>query len=161
MKIAIISDIHDNLPNLNKCLTWCNNENAEEIICCGDITHNDTLRFLALHFRNKIHLVSGNVEIYKESEVRKYENMKFYGKKGIIYIEDKTIGFCHEPEYIREILKKEKCSIVFYGHTHKPWEEEKDGVRLINPGNISGTFQKSTFAVLDGDDLKLIMIEEL
>ena len=40
MLIAIISDIHDNLVNLTKCLNWCNANKIKTIICCGDITNN-------------------------------------------------------------------------------------------------------------------------
>jgi len=37
--------------------------------------------------------------------------------------------------------------IIFYGHTHKPWEETKNGVKLVNPGNISNTLYPASFAL--------------
>ena len=64
MKIAIISDIHDNLVNLKKCLDWCGQNGAEAVICCGDVTNGETLAFLRDNFRGPIHLVRGNMEIY-------------------------------------------------------------------------------------------------
>lgn len=155
MLIAIISDIHDNLVNLEKCLTWCKENNYQEIICCGDITNSETLEFLSNKFNGPIHLVKGNVEIYSESEARQYKNIKYYGKIGRMKAGNKKIGICHEPSLIDKIIKEEPCDIIFYGHTHKPWELKKGGIRLINPGTLGGMFQKATFAVWDSETGKL------
>jgi len=57
-------------------------------------------------------------------------------------------------------MKIGPCDIIFYGHTHKPWIEEKNGVKLVNSGTLGGVFQKATFAVWDTDqdepELKII-----
>ncbi len=47
MKIVIISDIHDNHVNLNKCLSWCKNNEIEEMICCGDVANDETIEILS------------------------------------------------------------------------------------------------------------------
>ncbi|MCK4553997.1 YfcE family phosphodiesterase [Candidatus Parcubacteria bacterium] len=171
MKIAIISDIHDNLVNLEKCLNWCNKEKVEQLICCGDITNSETLQFLAAHFKGIIHLVKGNVEIYNEEEIGQYNNIKYYGKAGRVELGGQTIGICHEPYFIDKIIKQGEYDIIFYGHTHKPWSsyakasgdkiEEKDGIKLVNPGTLSAMFQKATFAVMENDNLELKILEQL
>ncbi|MCK4745114.1 metallophosphoesterase family protein, partial [Candidatus Parcubacteria bacterium] len=51
MKVAIISDIHDNIPNLKKGLAYCAENNIEKIFCCGDVTNSETLKFLADNFQ--------------------------------------------------------------------------------------------------------------
>ena len=48
-----------------------------------------------------------------------------------------------------KILPKEKVDIIFHGHTHKPWAEEKEGVKIINPGTLGGVFTPATFAIWD------------
>ena len=68
MLIAIISDIHDNLANLEKCLNWAKANNCGELICPGDITNSETLQFLAHHFSGPIHLVKGNMELYAPTQ---------------------------------------------------------------------------------------------
>jgi predicted phosphodiesterase len=51
MKLAIISDTHDNLANLEKFLTsWAKENRIETIIHCGDIASGDTVEFLAKQF---------------------------------------------------------------------------------------------------------------
>jgi len=163
MLVAIISDIHDNLVNLEKCLNWCPNNNIEVMICCGDVTNSDTIKYLAKHFREKIHLIKGNMEIYNDVELEKYENITYYGKIGRFEIGGKTVGVCHEPFYIEDVIKKGKCDIIFYGHTHRPWEENRQGVRAINPGTLGGMFQKSTFAVWNTEkgNIELIILDNM
>ncbi|MFH0923193.1 MAG: YfcE family phosphodiesterase [Candidatus Falkowbacteria bacterium] len=162
MKIAVISDIHDNSVNLKKCLDWRRQNNIEEIICCGDVTNNETLKFLSNHFSGRIHLVRGNIELFPESEPEKYDNINYYGRIARIKIGEARIGICHEPYLTDYVLKKGGCDIVFYGHTHEPWEDRKNGARLINPGTLGAMFSKATFAVWDTEsnhvELKILEI---
>ena len=158
MKMAIISDIHDNLPNLRKCLEWCKTNQIESVICCGDVTGYETLTILCEEFEGPIKLVRGNVELYTEGEVSSKEsfpNLDYYGKTGRFEIEGKFYGACHEPFLIENVHKLGSCEMIFYGHTHKPWIEKKDGYTSVNPGTLGGVFQKATFAILDTASLKL------
>ncbi len=174
MKIAIISDIHDNLVNLKKCLRWCGKEKIENIICCGDVTNGETVKFLSDNFNGNVYLVRGNMEIYDEDEIGRYDNVKYLGRVGKIKLGGKIIGVCHEPYLIGKAMEtkscfghegnasaaEERCDVIFYGHTHKPWEEKRGGVRIINPGTLGGVFAKATFAVYNVDtkniDLKIL-----
>jgi len=163
MKIAIISDIHDNLVNLKKCLDWCGSSGTEEIVCCGDVTNSDTLNYLSKNFANTIHLVKGNMELYDQSEIEYLKNIKYYGKTGRFNIDNLTIGACHEPYLFDRLLEMGKYDFIFYGHTHRPWEEEKDGVKMVNPGTLSAMFQQATFALLDSESKKiqLLLLENI
>lgn len=160
MKIAIISDIHDNLENLKKCLDLCKSENIDQIICCGDVTNVETLNFLSSHFENTIRLVRGNMEIYEDEELLQFKNIEYYGRVGRFDILGKKIGFCHEPFLFDKVLELGRCEIVFYGHTHKPWIEKKKGVQFVNPGTLGAVFQKATFSIWDSEkgtlDLKIL-----
>lgn len=149
MKIVIISDIHDNQVNLDKCLKWALENKVDNIICLGDVTNSETLEVLAKGFLGDIYLVRGNAIIYDEEETGQYKNIKYFGKIGVFKLADKKIGICHRPILIDEILKNEKPNIVFYGHTHKPWIEKRNGVLVINPGTLGGMFSSPTFAYWD------------
>lgn len=160
MKIAIFSDIHDNLVNLNKFLSWCKDNHIDELICCGDVTTLDTLEIINNKFLGTTHLVLGNVDMFSEKEVLKLKNIKCYGKIGRAKIANRQIGMCHEPYLINKVLEMGKCDLVFFGHTHKPWIEEQQGTNIANPGTLGGVFQKATFSVFDTDkaslDLKVL-----
>jgi predicted phosphodiesterase len=102
MKIVIISDIHDNLPNLEKCLSWCKENKIEKIICAGDLTNSETLQILSENFKGEIFIISGNGEIYDEDEIIAYDNINHGGRFAIFKIDGKNVGVCHEPFFIKE-----------------------------------------------------------
>lgn len=145
MKIVIIADIHDNLTNLKKCLDWCRDALVDVLICAGDITNGETVRFMSENFDKKVYVIKGNCGIFEESEINDLENIEYLGRMGRIELDGRWIGIVHEPFFIEEIKKEGKCDIVFYGHTHKPWIEEKVGVLEVNPGTLGGVFQRATF----------------
>jgi len=149
MKIAIFSDSHDNRPNLEKFLSWCAENGIEALVFCGDLANADTLGKLASSFSGKIYLVRGNADLYDEDELLAYANIIDGGRKAILDIGGKKVGVCHEPFLIKEVFALGKPDIIFYGHTHKPWLEDKDKTALINPGALSGGYTAATFAGWD------------
>lgn len=155
MKIAIISDIHDNIPNLEKCLQWCNDNKVEAIICCGDVTNGDTIKYLSENFKKSIHIIRGNADIYYEEELEYYKNYIYHGRYGMFEIEGIKIGLCHEPIFFQKTRELCDCNIVFYGHTHKPHIEKKGDTQYVNPGTLSGMFQSATFAYWEVETGKL------
>lgn len=164
MKVAVISDIHDNLANLAKCLDWCRQQSISRLICCGDVTNVETIDFLSKNFKGKIELVRGNADNFGDKELLNYKNIHYYGRAGgQLEIDKKNVGLCHEPALADDLLKAGQYDIIFYGHTHKPWREERTGVIMINPGTLGGGFTKATFAVWDSqrNGLELKILETL
>ena len=157
MLIAIISDVHDNIANLKKCLGWCQEHKIEKIIQLGDMTNLDSVAYLATNFPGEIFMISGNIELYHVAELTKYKNILYSGKIGLREIGGLNIGFCHESKNINKVLKLASVApnFIFYGHTHKPWLEHDGPTIIANPGNVSGTFHQATFAILDTATKKL------
>ncbi len=151
MFIAIISDIHDNLANLHKCLTWCQKNRIEKIIFCGDATTKETISYLASNFPNEIFIVHGNAEIYTITELKKYQNINYCQEIGKKNLDHTEIAFCHKPKEINNLLKisKNNLNFIFYGHTHKPDFKQNKSTIIANPGNLAGTLYPATFAVLN------------
>ena len=162
MKIAIISDSHDNLKNIEKFFYIIKNEKISKIICCGDIASKETIEFISTNFLGEIFLVLGNAETFTEEDIKKIKNINYQGKIGYAKIEHLNIGFCHKPIDIENVKKgtKNNLDFIFYGHTHKPWLEKSNNTILANPGNLAGIFYQPTFALLDTHsknlELKLI-----
>ncbi len=157
MMIAIVSDIHDNIANLEKCLRWCSGHEVEKMIACGDMTNLETIDYLAANFSGEIFLVRGNMELYEEKELSRYKNIKYGGDIGLREIGGLSLGFCHEPEKTKKVFKLAAAApdFIFYGHTHKPWLEHDGDTIIANPGNVAGVFHQATFAVLDTATKKL------
>lgn len=163
MKIAIVSDIHDNLPNLEKFLRYVKENKIKTIICCGDVTNQETVTRLSAGFQGDIFLVRGNADIYDKEILIDLENIVDLGRVGRVKLDSLQIGLCHEPYLFDKVVEQGECDIVFYGHTHKPWEENKQATRFINPGTLSGMFTLGTFATLDTNtkNLELIIVNNI
>ncbi|MDD5040585.1 MAG: YfcE family phosphodiesterase [Patescibacteria group bacterium] len=153
MKIAIVSDSHDNLPNIEKTLTFITNEHVETLIHCGDVCAPGTLKFFSDHFAGPIHLCFGNVDGDKYNMARlAYEeckNVKIHGDIGELQIGEMRIAFVHYPYMAKALAAEAAHDIVFYGHNHKPWEEMVGSTKLVNPGNLANIFYQPTFALYD------------
>lgn len=157
MLIAVISDIHDNLAYLKIFLDWSKNNKIKKIICCGDVTNLDTVKYLSTNFSGEIFLISSTRELFQNKDLKKYNNVTHCGEIGLIEIDGINIGFCHEPRQIEKIIKKslKNLNYIFYGHTHKPWIEHKNNCFLVNPGNIAGIYYSATFSLLNSTNKKI------
>ncbi|MEI7620790.1 MAG: metallophosphoesterase family protein [Candidatus Falkowbacteria bacterium] len=156
MKIAIISDIHDNLSNLKLFFNWTKKESIEKIICCGDVTNSETIDFLSKNFTGEIILVRGNMEVYDEDILSGYLSINCLGRYGVSELNGISVGVCHEPDFIPRVMEKNSAvKMVFYGHTHKPWLETKGETTFVNPGTLGGVFQKASFAFWNTETGKL------
>jgi putative phosphoesterase len=163
MKIAIISDVHDNIPNLQKFLDWSAKEGVTKIICCGDLSNIDTMTYLSDKFSGEIFLVRGNVDNYDDVSASQFSNIRYFNRIGHFNIGNFRVGLCHEPFLINKVLEEE-CQIVFYGHTHKPWIEDREEVKLVNPGALSGLYYDiATFSIWEPETGTIILknIEEI
>lgn len=159
MKIAIISDIHDNITNLKRFLLYAEKQGIEKCLCCGDLTSLDTAHRLIAAFKSLV-IVRGNVELFESKAFENIENVRYFSDFGRVRLGGFVVGICHEPYKINKILESGKADMVCYGHTHKPWIEKRGETTVVNPGTLGGVFQRATFAEWEPDqgklDLKLL-----
>lgn len=174
MRIAIISDIHNNEVNLKKVLSYCADNKIKQIICCGDLASKETLDFLCDNFSGEIFYTFGNMDNGQLCDfefVPEYKNAKIFKNFGEEEFENKKIAFVHFPDIAKKLCKSEKYDLVFFGHTHKPWVSSVKttadrGLKkctMLNPGNVAGEIYPPTFAIWNTNDDKfeLIRIHEL
>ena len=167
MKIAIISDVHDNIPNLKKVLDYCAQNEIEKIICCGDLASIETLEFLNENFGEEIFYCFGNMDndylLNYPFKNNQYKNTRIFKSFGKIEVNGKKVAFVHFPEIAKELCKSGEYKFVFYGHTHKPWTEKNDDCEMLNPGTVAGQFYPATFAAWNTENNKfdLIRIDQL
>ena len=138
MKIAIVSDTHNNWANFKKAIEWIKNEKIQLILHCGDINSQETIDDAKKLFGGDIKFVKGNADW--EMDLPEKLELEFNGKK---------IVFCHFPDIAKKMAQSGKFDLVFYGHTHRPWDEKIGSCHMINPGELAGQFYKPTFAIYD------------
>jgi len=150
--LAVISDSHDNLLNLEKFLNFCRKNKVKTLLHCGDITSLETWNYIQDNFNGDIYAVKGNADMFT------------LDKKQILKIDSIQIAMAHHKEDVVRLLNKENnIDFAFYGHSHKPWIEKFENTYLANPGSLAGMGYKATFAILNTETkkLELKILEEL
>ncbi|MDD2807637.1 MAG: YfcE family phosphodiesterase [Patescibacteria group bacterium] len=166
MKFAIISDSHDNVPNLEKFLAWAKVNDIELIIHCGDLAAPAVIKkIFGPNWTKPFHFIHGNVadRDLNEKVAAEFEHVTCHGDLGELEVDGKKIVFNHYPNEAKQLAASGQYDLVFYGHDHKPWEEKIGQTVLRNPGTLAGMFNKATFAVYDtaSDTAKLILLEKI
>lgn len=164
MKIAIVSDTHDNLANFNKAIDFLNEQKIEVMLHCGDICNQETINEALKNFNGAIYVVRGNGDFDLHELPEKLE-LELGGSPLHQASADrsKKIFINHYPDIAKKAAESGKYDVVFYGHTHRPWEEAIGTCRLVNPGELAGQRYKPCFALYDTatDRLELKILEKL
>ncbi len=153
MKIAIISDTHDNIVRIDQMLKKIKKEKINTLIHCGDVCAPSVLKYLAEKFTGQIYLSLGNVdndhEMMTKITQEELNNIQIFPQFGELEIDNLKLAFTHKPGPAKELAGTGKYNFVFYGHTHQPWEEKINSCLIVNPGTVAGLFSLSTFAILN------------
>ncbi len=150
MRIAICSDIHDNIWALEKALPLMNEANV--LIFCGDFCAPFTLTQLARGFEGPIHAVLGNNDGDQRLLLQMAEqagNTELHGQLAELEIGGLKIGVNHYPEIARGLAQSGRYDVVCYGHDHIAHKERLGETLLLNPGEIMGRFGQRTYMMLD------------
>jgi len=166
MKIIIISDVHNNLLNLKKVIDYSSENKIKNIICCGDLASLETLDYFCDQFDGQIYFVFGNMDSEHIPEIKnisEYKNALVFAGYGESTFLNRKVAFVHFPGVAKKLAQSKKYEVVFYGHTHKPWEEFLGKCRILNPGSVTGDRFTPTFALWDikKNEFSLLMLNEL
>jgi putative phosphoesterase len=140
MKVAIISDIHDQVWNLDTALDYIS-EQAEVIICCGDLCSPFVLSQMAEEFEGPIHLVFGNNDgdTFRLTNLAcKWEHVHLHGEAWFGELDGDQVAVNHYPEIARAFARSGVYDLVCYGHNHLHKVESVGHTLLINPGTLMG-----------------------
>jgi len=150
MKIAVLSDCHDRLENLEKALARA--EEAEVALFCGDYCAPFTLKALAEGFDGPVHSVFGNndgdafllLRIAKQAG-----NVTFHQPMANLELGGRRIAVVHYPEFGEALALSGKYDAVFSGHNHTAETKMLRSTLWGNPGEVMGRFGKPSFGIYD------------
>lgn len=163
MKIAILSDSHDNIPNLRAAVEHCNGLGAGLLIHCGDLISPFMLDELA-RFGGAVHVVYGNnagdQHLIGRACGTSFPSIAHHGFFGAVEAGGLKIAFTHYPEMARGLLAGGGFEVVCCGHNHRyRVETSGDGALLINPGELLGKDAQPSFAVLESASRKVVRVD--
>lgn len=166
MKIAIISDTHDRLDNIEKALNYIKEQGAEILIHAGDLAHSETLEYVCKKFHGDIFYIGGNADIDNE-EIKKlekiYKTLKTFTETAKLTLGGLSLVITHKPMDAKKLAESGKYDLVIHGHDHKPWQSFIGKCEILNPGNLADTRYPATFALYNTEIKKasLIAIQSL
>jgi len=150
MKIAVLSDIHDNIWKLEKVLKELGE--AQELIFCGDFCAPFSLGMLAEGFRGPIHVVFGNNDgdkLLLSQVAAKAGNVTLHGEFAELELGGRKIAAIHYPAIAAGLAASGRYDLVCCGHSHKYEAKRVGRTILLNPGEVMGRFGLSTYAIYD------------
>ncbi len=150
MTIGIISDTHDNLPEIEKAVKLFNQKKVGFVLHAGDFVAPftmDKLKKLACEWLG----VFGNNDGEKKGLRLKSEG-RIRNSPLRIKLSGRKITVVHDRNTLN--LEKEKADLIIFGHSHKAEVYKKYGKLVLNPGECSGWLSgKPTAAIVDLETL--------
>lgn len=160
MKLAVCSDIHDNIWKLETALPLMSEASA--LIFCGDFCAPFTLAQMAGGFKGPVHVVFGNNDgdpRLLTQVAAKAGNVTLHGQFADLDFDGLHVAVNHYPEIARPIAESGRYGLVCYGQDHKLYQEQVGKTLLINPGEIMGRFGRSTFMLVETTDGSVTVID--
>lgn len=152
MKIAIISDSHDQWDNLEKVINLANEKECEYILHAGDLISPPGVAILE-NFNGKVIFVFGNNEGEKVGLARMFDSTEKLTLAGNIFdeeIDGIKIHMNHYPEIGTLAAQSGNYDLVIYGHNHTYKNELIGKTSLINPGALIGRgIEFTSFVIYD------------
>jgi putative phosphoesterase len=161
MKIGILSDTHDHLPNIAKAVEVFLKIGVEAVIHAGDFCSPFTLAtFKPLSEKGlKMYAVFGNNDGDRPLLVQRGGDFcSFADGSRIVTLDGRTFAVMHYPDLAEDIFRSGAYDVVVYGHDHKR-RVEGDGKKLLNPGTCAGYLAaEASIAVLETIDLHVEIV---
>ncbi len=148
MLIGIISDTHDNMPQIKKAVDLFNEKGVEHVIHAGDFTSAFTFRVLKS-------LNCGFTGVFGNNDgdklfLQKMSEGRVFQQPHIFELGGRKIVIIHEHHIADALAESGRFDVVIYGHTHKPDARKVVNTLVINPGEAgSWLYGKSTVALAD------------
>ena len=152
MKIAVLSDSHDNMENIKKAIVIAKEHGIKEGFHLGDFCASPSAVLLA-ESGLTWHCSWGNVDgdplaMYKKT--LSYGTMTFADHDTSEVEKDgRKIFLTHYPEIARIAALSGQYDAAFYGHNHTAAQEMIGKTLLANPGEVVGFKGHPSFGIYD------------
>jgi len=150
MRIAVLSDIHDNIWALEQTMQEV--AGADALIFCGDFCAPFSLALMAEKFRGPIHAVAGNNDgdmLLLMRNAAKAGNVTLHGPFAELTLGGRRIFVTHYAQLGEGMAASSLYDLVCCGHNHQPEIRRIGSTLLLNPGEVMGRYGHSTFGMYD------------
>jgi putative phosphoesterase len=155
MKVAVLSDCHDRLENLQTVLDQI--QDAEVALYCGDYCAPFTLKMLAAGFAGAVHSVLGNNDgdVFLMLKIAQQTgNVTFHQPMASLELDGRRVAVVHYPEFGQALALSGQYDAVFSGHNHTAEAQTVGETLWGNPGEVMGRFGQPSFGIYDTESNK-------
>jgi putative phosphoesterase len=138
MRIGVIGDTHNNLPNVTAMVKILNRQRVAKVVLTGDITKATVLDVLA-GLDAPVHGVYGNNDLERaslEASAARH-GMQLVDGPLELHWHGQRIIVVHDPLDLEVHLRPDH-TLALHGHTHLPRSEHVNGTLVFNPGECAG-----------------------
>lgn len=154
MKIALLSDSHDNWSDLETAVRLADAAGCEVLFFAGDLVRPEGVDILA-GFSGPVHMIIGNNEFEIDeiwARAENTDNIIYHGEVCDIDRQGLRIFMHHYPQ---EVISKAQSGIYdlcIYGHTHQFGDSQVKQARVLNPGAISHRGSAPSWGIYDTEN---------
>ena len=139
MRIGVVSDTHNHLPNVARIVALFNQARVERVVHTGDITQAKTLEVLA-------RLDAPVVGVFGNNDEGEREALETASARYGIALSDpplelrlagRRIVVVHDPRDLDGAFSADH-HVALHGHTHRRTIERPNGRLVFNPGECAG-----------------------
>lgn len=161
MKVAVLSDSHDNIWKLEAAMPQL--QAADAVVHCGDLCSPFMLRALGKGLSGKpFHLVWGNNDgdrLLLAQVAAGLPGVTLHGDLAQIELAGLRVAVNHYPEIAKGLALSGLYDLVCCGHNHEAHHEWLGNCLLLNPGELMGLKGRSTIALVDTSDRAVRLVE--
>lgn len=138
MRIGVVSDTHNHLPNTRRIVALLNAAGVDRVVHTGDVTQAKTLGVLA-GLEAPLYGVFGNNDLERpalEAACREHDH-HFVDPPLRVTWARRRIVVVHDPEELDASLLGD-VDLALHGHDHRHRCEAHHGALVFNPGECAG-----------------------
>lgn len=154
MKLVILSDSHGDAAAVRDVMR--REAGADAMIFLGDGVR-DAERWHEANPGSRVYIVRGNCDFgseYPLEGVAAFGGVLFFYTHGHAYSVKLTLGL------LAEAAQRAGAAVALFGHTHCPLDETEGGVRLFNPGCVSGGWDgEAGYGIIEVENGELLRVE--
>jgi uncharacterized protein len=137
MRIGVVSDTHNRLPNVRRIVALLNAARVERVIHTGDITQARTLHALADLEAPLVGVFGNNDERIPLLEAAAAHDFELHDGPLELTLASRRIVVVHDPLELA-VARRPEHDVAFHGHDHRLTVDRAGGRLVFNPGECAG-----------------------
>jgi len=137
MKLAVVSDSHHALDELEKLLSYLKQAGINHLAHAGDFMTSGVTELFAKYPDIKVFIARGNMDWYGNM-LKDMRQLAHVTIDDVVFFELEGVQFAisHIQGMAQNSAKERQIDVFIHGHTHRPKIDKTDRGLVLNPGSL-------------------------